>query len=193
VYRDVVKPVIDVVGALIAFVLLSWLILLVVIIYRAFGFRNIFFKHERIGASEKPFMLIKFRTLIEDETLPLLERRFWLGDFLRRTSLDELPQLINVLRGEMSLVGPRPLPVEYLPLFNTVQRRRHDVKPGMTGLAQISGRTSIPWAKKFELDVWYVQHISFLLDIKIMFKTLLLLLQSKSDLSLTEQPFTGNP
>jgi undecaprenyl phosphate N,N'-diacetylbacillosamine 1-phosphate transferase len=193
VYRGFVKPVIDFVGALISCVLLSWLILIVVVIYKAFGFRNIFFKHERIGASEKPFMLIKFRTLLEDETLPLLERRFWLGDFLRRTSLDELPQLINVLRGEMSLVGPRPLPAEYLTLYNNVQRRRHEVRPGITGLAQVSGRTTIPWAKKFELDVWYVQHVSFMLDVKIILKTLLLLLQSKSDLSLTEQPFTGNP
>jgi len=122
----------------------------------------------------------------------LLERKFPLGNFLRSTSLDELPQLIHVLRGEMSLIGPRPLPLEYLPLFSKEQSLRHSVKPGITGLAQVSGRNSLSWEEKFKLDILYVRTVSFMLDMKITLKTIILLLSFKKDHSLSEQKFSGN-
>ena len=151
----------------------------------------IFFFQERTGIQGKPFRLIKFRTL-KSIGSSLEERRFWLGDFLRATSLDELPQLINVLKGEMSLIGPRPLPVEYLALMSDEQKKRHLVKPGITGWAQVNGRNAISWQEKFALDNYYVKHVSFLLDVKIVFKTIQLLLSFKKDISLSEQKFTGN-
>ncbi len=151
----------------------------------------VFFIQERTGKSNKPFQLFKFRTL-KSTGSSLAERRFWLGDFLRATSLDELPQLINVLKGEMSLIGPRPLPVEYLSLMNDEQKKRHQVKPGITGWVQVNGRNAISWHEKFELDNYYVKHVSFLLDVKIVFKTIQLLLSFKKDISLSERKFTGN-
>ena len=151
----------------------------------------VFFIQERIGKGEKIFRLIKFRSL-RNTGINLKEREFWLGNILRRTSLDELPQLFNVLKGEMSLIGPRALPVEYLPLFSAEQRKRFSVLPGITGWAQVNGRHSISWKKKFELDNYYVDHISFLLDMKILFKTLVLLLSFQPDRSLQEEKFTGH-
>lgn len=133
----------------------------------------------------------KFRTLSVDENKDLQQRRFILGDVLRKTSLDELPQLWNVLNGEMSLVGPRPLPVEYDNLFSPDQRRRFTVKPGLTGWAQVNGRHSITWKEKLELDNWYVKNISFVFDIRILFKTVVLLLSFNKDRSLEEEKFTG--
>lgn len=135
--------------------------------------------------------MFKFRTLKQSgDTLE--KRRFWWGDFLRRTSFDELPQLWNVLKGDMSFVGPRPLPVEYLPLFSEEQRTRHTVRPGITGLAQVNGRHSISWEEKFQFDLLYVQKLSFLLDLKILVKTVVLVLSLKKDASLQEPKFTGN-
>jgi lipopolysaccharide/colanic/teichoic acid biosynthesis glycosyltransferase len=122
---------------------------------------------------------------------PLQERRFALGDFLRYCSLDELPQLWNVLKGEMSLIGPRPLLPEYLPLFTGAQRQRHNVRPGITGLAQVSGRNTVPWEKKFALDREYVENLSLALDSKILVRTILLLFAFKRDVSLDEKPFSG--
>lgn len=133
----------------------------------------------------------KFRTLSVDENKDLQQRRFILGDVLRKTSLDELPQLWNVLNGEMSLVGPRPLPVEYDQLFSEEQRKRLEVKPGITGWAQVHGRHSINWKEKLKLDIWYVNNISFLIDMKVLFKTVVLLLSFKKDQSLEEEKFTG--
>jgi len=135
------------------------------------------FRQQRPGLGGKPFELLKFRTMIragnpEGEPLPDDRRLTWLGRFLRSTSLDELPELINVLRGDMSLVGPRPLLMQYLPLYSPEQARRHDVKPGITGWAQVNGRNTISWEKKFQLDVWYVDHRSFRLDMKILWSTL---------------------
>ena len=134
----------------------------------------------------------KFRTLSLDERLPVTDRSFMWGKFLRFTSLDELPQLWNILRGEMSFVGPRPLPEEYLSLYSKEQIKRHEVKPGVTGWAQVNGRNSIPWKKKFELDLYYVDNISFKLDLMILIKTLAVMLSFKKDVSLEEEKFKGN-
>ncbi len=139
----------------------------------------------------KPFKLYKLRTLATDASLPLPERKFWLGNFLRTTSLDELPQLWNVLLGEMSFIGPRPMPIEYGPLFSAAQMKRFDVLPGITGWAQVNGRHSISWHEKFALDNYYVKHISAGLDLLILFRTIMLLLSFKKDVSLTEEPFKG--
>jgi lipopolysaccharide/colanic/teichoic acid biosynthesis glycosyltransferase len=139
---------------------------------------QVFFIQNRYGFSHKDFRLLKFKTMndAKDETgelLPDALRITKVGRFIRKTSLDELPQLINVLKGDMSLVGPRPLLVEYLPLYNEHQKRRHEVKPGITGWAQVNGRNAISWQEKFDLDVWYVDHCSFGLDMKILWLTFL--------------------
>jgi len=136
----------------------------------------IFFLQERPGFKGEPFMMVKFRTMLDNidsggNQLPDSERLTSFGSFLRSTSLDELPELWNVLKGEMSLVGPRPLLMEYLPLYSFEQSRRHDVRPGITGWAQVNGRNAISWEKKFKLDIWYVDNQSFWLDLKILFLT----------------------
>lgn len=135
--------------------------------------------------------MFKFRTLTADLNKKLTEREFTVGRILRFTNLDELPQLWNVLKGEMSLVGPRPLPVEYASLFSMEQNKRHQVLPGITGLAQVNGKNDLSWDEKFKLDLEYVNNVSFLLDIKILFKTLILALSFRKDTSLTEEKFTG--
>jgi len=137
----------------------------------------VLFKQSRPGKNGIPFIIYKFRTMTDekDESGNLIsdaKRLTRFGSFLRRTSLDELPELFNVLKGEMSLVGPRPLLIDYLPLYSLEQARRHEVKPGITGWAQINGRNSLSWQEKFEMDVWYVDHVSFWLDIKILFLTI---------------------
>ncbi len=191
-YVRFVKRALDVALAGLLILGLSWVYLLIILAYLAGNHRTIFFIQPRIGWNEKIFSLIKFRTLAEDDRLPPDQRRFPLGVFLRRTSLDELPQLWNVLKGDMSFIGPRPLLVEYLPLFSPEQRKRHDIRPGITGWAQVNGRHSISWSEKFELDLYYLHHISFLLDVKIFFKTIRLLLSFRKDISLREKKFTGN-
>jgi sugar transferase EpsL len=135
--------------------------------------------------------MYKFRTLVVEENLMLENRKFRWGNFLRLTNLDELPQLWNVLKGEMSLVGPRPLPVEYASLFTKEQNIRHTVLPGITGWAQVSGKNDVAWKRKFELDVFYVNNLSFKLDVKILVKTMLLLFTFRKDTSLSEEKFTG--
>ncbi|MBL7849441.1 MAG: sugar transferase [Cyclobacteriaceae bacterium] len=187
-----IKSLGDTLAAAILLVLLSWLFLLVGLLYLLTGERSLFFRQERLGKNERAFVLYKFRTLKQDEQLPLDKRKFVLGSMLRFLSLDELPQLWNVLKGEMSLVGPRPLPVAYQPLFSAEQRKRFAVRPGITGWAQVNGRHGIPWTKKFELDNWYVDHQSFWVDLKIIFKTFQLLLSFRKDTSLEELPFTGS-
>lgn len=153
------------------FIIISFLILITM------G-RPILFSQFRPGHKEKIFGIYKFRTMTNDvdengELLPDLQRLHGIGKFIRSTSLDELPQLFNVLKGDMSFVGPRPLLVEYLPLYNKKQKKRHDVLPGITGWAQVNGRNAISWEQKFELDVWYVENMSFWLDMKILWLTLL--------------------
>ena len=160
----------------------------------------ILFRQQRPGYKEKIFGIYKFRTMTNEkdkngELLPDYKRLVGIGKFIRSTSLDELPQLLNVLKGEMSFVGPRPLLIEYLPLYNEKQKRRHLVKPGITGWAQVNGRNAISWEQKFEYDVWYVDNHSFLLDIKILWMTFLKVVKRSdisSDTAVTMEKFEGS-
>jgi undecaprenyl phosphate N,N'-diacetylbacillosamine 1-phosphate transferase len=185
------KRVLDIALILCFIVLFSWLIVAIFCIYSVAYEFPVFFLQQRIGKNQKVFTMVKFRTLSVDDQLTLQERRFTLGNFLRVTNLDELPQFWNVLKGEMSLVGPRPLPVEYASLFSEAQKKRHDVRPGITGLAQISGKNNTPWGKKFEYDLEYVTNVSFRMDCMILLKTLTLVLSMKRDVSLDEDKFRG--
>lgn len=159
-----------------------------------------FFTQERPGRNGKIFKVIKFKTMTDErdvngDLLPDEQRLTKVGKLIRSTSVDELPQLINVLRGDMALIGPRPLLPQYLPLYNKEQARRHEVRPGITGWAQVNGRNAISWAKKFELDVWYVDHCSFILDLRIIVLTIKKVFVREgisSETSATMEPFTGN-
>lgn len=185
------KRILDLVIAAFLLFLTSWLFILIILVYAISFEFPVFFRQERIGKNEKVFRVLKFRTL-KPNGPSTQARRFRWGDFLRFTSLDELPQLVNILRGEMSFIGPRPLPIEYLPLFSAKQRMRHTLRPGVTGWAQVHGRHSIPWSAKFAYDIHYIQNVSFLLDLKILIKTIILVLSFKGDKSLQEEKFTGN-
>jgi lipopolysaccharide/colanic/teichoic acid biosynthesis glycosyltransferase len=191
-YHSYFKRGLDIIFSLAAIALLSWLILLIIIGYMIQLQFQMMFNQERIGMNNYPFVIYKFRTLSIEENLDNHQRRFWWGDVLRFLSLDELPQLWNVLKGDMSLVGPRPLPVEYLPLYSEEQKGRHQVRPGITGWAQVNGRNSISWKEKFELDLYYVKNISITLDLLILFKTILILVSFRKDVSLNEEKFQGN-
>ena len=199
-YRLVVKPSLDRLVALIALIMLSPLFFIIIILLFLFQDGHVFFTQTRPGKNEKLFLLIKFKTMNEKrnsngELLSDMERLTSIGKFIRKTSMDELPQLINVLNGEMSFVGPRPLLVEYLPLYNEQQRKRHQVTPGISGWAQVNGRNAIDWNTKFILDVWYVENQSFWVDIKIIFRTLLKVIKSDgitSRTSATMEKFMGN-
>lgn len=167
----------DILLSLIALIVLVPVLLIVAILVKIKLGSPIIFKQKRVGLNEKIFTLYKFRTMTDDrdengELLPDSIRLTKLGKMLRYTSLDELPQLFNILKGDMSLIGPRPLLVEYLPFYNEHQKRRHNVRPGLSGLAQISGRNTITWEDRFDLDVKYTHNITFLGDLKIMFITL---------------------
>jgi len=171
-----VKLLLDYLGSFLLIIIFSPIILLLVLLIQLNLGSPVFFTQLRPGQQGKIFKLYKFRTMIEkyDQNIKLLPDEMRLtkfGKFLRTTSLDELPEFINVLKGEMSLVGPRPLLEEYLPLYSKEQARRHEVKPGITGWAQVNGRNAITWEEKFELDVWYVDNLSLILDLKILFKT----------------------
>ena len=179
-----------------------WPILLFVGIWLYFANKGtgVFFIQKRPGKNERIFKVIKFKTMtdkrgIDGKLLSDEERLTEIGKFIRSTSIDELPQLFNVLKGDMALIGPRPLLPQYLPLYSKEQARRHEVRPGITGWAQVNGRNAISWNKKFELDVWYVDHCSFLLDLKIIFLTIKKVFVREgisSDTSATMEPFTGN-
>ena len=179
-----------------------WPILLIMTLWLHFANRGAgaFFTQERPGQYGKIFKVIKFKTMTDErdengDLLPDEKRLTKIGKFIRSTSVDELPQLFNVLKGDMSLIGPRPLLPQYLPLYSKEQARRHEVRPGITGWAQVNGRNAISWTKKFELDVWYVDHCSFLLDLKIIFLTVKKVFVREgisSDTSATMEPFTGN-
>ncbi len=164
--------------AAILILLLLPVYLILVVGYLVFGRSQIIFKQKRIGKHEVPFYLFKFKTLDDDRNSPGDKVEFAYGGMLRRSSLDELPQLFNIVMGQMSFIGPRPLPVEYLPYFSERHKKRFTVKPGLTGLAQVRGRTSIPWDKKLALDVYYVENRSLKLDIKILLETVKLVFQS---------------
>lgn len=181
----------DFLTAILLLVLLSYMFVLIIMTYWLSGESPIFYKSLRSGKHNLPFWILKFRTLATDEKKSLQGRRFALGDFLRYTNLDEIPQLVNIVKGEMSFVGPRPLPIEYLLLMSSEHLQRHRVKPGITGWAQVNGRHLIPWQKKFELDLYYVDHVSFYLDTRILFKTIVLLLSFRKDHSLEEEKFKG--
>jgi undecaprenyl phosphate N,N'-diacetylbacillosamine 1-phosphate transferase len=183
-YKFFFKRFFDVAIALIALVLFSPVFFLVFLLLLSSNQGNPFFFQKRPGLKGKIFKVIKFKTMNEKRDahgslLPDAKRLTKLGIFLRKTSFDEGPQVLNILKGDMSIIGPRPLLPEYLPLYNKTQKKRHNVKPGITGWAQINGRNAISWKKKFEYDVWYVENRSFLLDVKIFFKTFLKVVKSE--------------
>ena len=199
IYKKFFKPLLDKLLALVLLLLfLPVMIIVAVLIYWWDG-RPILFKQKRPGKDEKIFEIYKFRTMTNDKDangnlLPDEQRLVGIGKFIRSTSLDELPQLLNVLKGDMSFVGPRPLLVEYLELYNEEQKRRHEVSPGITGWAQVNGRNAISWEQKFKYDVWYVDHISFWLDMKILWMTLLKVVKRSgisSDTHVTMEKFQG--
>ncbi|MDO4993557.1 MAG: sugar transferase [Bacteroidales bacterium] len=177
-YKQYIKRVIDFSLSLLALILLGWFIIIVaLLLYIANGRSSVFFVQERPGINARIFKLIKFKTMndkVDDEgnLLPDKDRLTSVGRVIRSLSIDELPQLINVLKGDMSLIGPRPLLVKYLPLYTKEQMRRHEVRPGITGWAQVNGRNAITHTQKFKYDVWYVDHLTFGLDVKILFMTI---------------------
>lgn len=202
-YINLIKRPIGFLGALVALTLLSPLFIATIILLffaNKNGFKGIFFTQDRPGKNEKIFKAIKFKTMTDErdadgKLLPDADRLTKVGKIFRSTSIDELPQLINILKGDMAFIGPRPLLVQYLPLYSPEQHRRHEVTPGMSGWAQVNGRNNISWTKKFELDVWYVDHCSLLLDIKILFMTVMKVLKradiNKDGFVVTE-PFNGH-
>ena len=176
-YKIFFKPLLDFVLSLLGIIVTSPIFLIVFVALLLANKGKVFFLQNRPGKNEEIFKIIKFRTMnnkrdAHGNLLPDVERLTKIGKLVRKTSLDEIPQLINVLLGNMSLIGPRPLLPEYLPLYNDFQKKRHLIKPGITGWAQINGRNAVDWEKKFMFDVWYVENMSFLLDLQIMFLTL---------------------
>ena len=199
-YKLFFKRFFDFILSLIAIIMLSPVYLIVIVLVRIKLGSPVFFTQKRPGKDEKIFKMYKFRTMTNevDENWNLLpddKRLTKFGKLLRSTSLDELPELFNILKGDMSIVGPRPLLVRYLPLYNEYQKHRHDARPGFTGWAQCNGRNSISWEEKFDLDVYYVNHITFLLDVKIIFKTVKTVLCREgisSEASATMEEFRGS-
>ena len=200
-YRKFGKRFLDIFCSLLALIVFSWLYIIIAVLVAIFLGRPILFKQERPGKNEKIFKLYKFRTMTDkrDENgnlLPDEVRLTKFGKFLRATSLDELPEAINILKGDMSIIGPRPLLVQYLPLYNEEQKHRHDVRPGLSGLAQVNGRNAITWEEKFQLDVEYVNHVTFWGDVKIIFKTVWKAFAKQEginqDGSATMEPFKGS-
>ena len=199
-YRSFFKYLFDFAAALLGCILISPIFVLLLICLLIVNSGKPFFFQSRPGKNARIFKVIKFKTMNDkkDEAgnlLPDAERLTPTGNFIRKTSLDEIPQLINVIKGDMSLVGPRPLLVEYLPLYSKEQARRHQLRPGITGWAQVHGRNAISWQQKFEYDLWYVDHISFLLDMKICWMTMIKVFKSEgisSTASATMEKFTGN-
>lgn len=204
-YIHLVKRPVGFLGALVALVLLSPLfVATMVLLYFANknGFNGIFFTQDRPGKGEKIFKALKFKTMTDERDangnlLPDADRLTKVGRFIRSTSIDELPQLINILKGEMAFIGPRPLLVQYLPLYSEEQHRRHDVTPGLSGWAQVNGRNNISWTKKFEYDVYYVDYIGLGMDLKVFFLTIRKVL-FRDDINqeggewATMDPFNGN-
>lgn len=199
-YKNFFKRIIDFTIVFIA-LLIIWPILLIITIWLHFANKGAgaFFTQERPGKDGKIFKVIKYKTMTDERDkkgnlLPDAQRLTNVGKFVRSTSIDELPQLINVLKGDMSLIGPRPLRVHYLPLYSKEQARRHEVRPGITGWAQCNGRNAISWTKKFELDIWYVDHCTLWTDLKIIFITIKKVILRKdinNDQSVTMYPFNG--
>ncbi|WP_396634864.1 sugar transferase [Maribacter sp. R86514] len=189
-YTRFFKRLIDFVIAALVLLVFSPVFLIIWVSLSIANNGSAFFYQQRPGKNQKVFKIIKFKSMNdkkdkEGNLLPDFKRMTVIGKFIRNTSLDELPQLLNVLKGDMSLVGPRPLLVSYLPLYSEEQNKRHLVKPGITGWAQVNGRNTISWDQKFEYDVWYVNHVSFILDMKIFFMTFLKVVK-RSDISASE-------
>lgn len=198
-YKNIIKPLGDFLAALIGLILISPAFLMVLLLLSIANQGKPFFKQKRPGKNGKIFTIIKFKTMndkrdAQGNLLPDADRLTKVGSFVRKTSLDEIPQLLNVIKGDMSLIGPRPLLTNYLHLYNAFQNRRHEVKPGITGWAQVNGRNAISWDQKFTYDVWYVDHISFIVDLKILIKTIKKVLKSEginATDSATIEPFNG--
>ena len=198
-YQKYIKRLLDIIISFTAIVILSPVLLIVAVLVRIKLGSPVIFHQDRPGYHEKVFKLCKFRSMTDarDEhgnLLPDEVRLTKFGKALRATSLDELPELWNILKGDMSLIGPRPLLVKYLPLYNEFQRHRHDVKPGLTGWAQVNGRNTISWEQRFEYDVYYVNHISFWMDVKILFQTVAVVFRHNDINSATDatmEAFTG--
>lgn len=196
-YKHFFKRCFDFILALLALLLIGWfLIIVTIILHFANKGAGAFFYQERPGKDEKIFKVIKFKSMTDEKDengnlLPEEQRLTKVGAFIRKFSIDELPQLINVLKGDMAFIGPRPLLIKYLPLYSKEQHRRHEVRPGMSGWAQVHGRNNITWTEKFELDIWYVDHCTLWVDIKVIFLTIKNVLTSK-DIVLTTGPFTGD-
>lgn len=200
-YRSFLKRLIDF-SLVFCALMICFPVLFIITLWLHFANKGagVFFLQNRPGRDGKIFKVIKFKTMTDEcdskgNLLPDEQRLTKVGKFVRSTSIDELPQLINVLKGDMALIGPRPLLPQYLPLYSKEQARRHEVRPGITGWAQVNGRNAISWTKKFELDVWYVDHCSFLLDLKIFLLTIRKVFVREgisSDTSATMEPFTGN-
>lgn len=200
-YKHFLKRLFDFIISLIALLLIGWFLLIVAIwLHYANKGAGAFFTQERPGKNAKLFKVIKFKTMTDErdengELLPDEDRLTKVGKFVRSTSIDELPQLINVLKGDMALIGPRPLLPEYLPLYSKEQARRHEVRPGISGWAQCHGRNAISWTEKFKLDVWYVDHCTLWTDIKIIvitIKNVLLRKDINSETAATMEAFNGN-
>lgn len=200
-YKHFFKRIFDFLIALIVIITFSPLLLIVtILLFFTNKGAGAFFIQDRPGKNARIFKVIKFKTMTDDrdndgKLLPDAQRLTRIGLFIRSVSIDELPQLFNVFKGDMSLVGPRPLLIKYLPLYSKVQARRHEVKPGITGWAQVNGRNAICWKEKFDYDVWYVDHVSFMVDLKILFLTLKKVLIREginSPTSATMEAFIGN-
>ncbi len=199
-YRNFLKPLSDFLISFCALVLFLPFVILLILFLAIANRGDVFFLQQRPGKNQRVFKVIKFKTMnnlkdAEGKLLPDHQRITTVGKFVRSTSLDEIPQLINVLKGDMSLIGPRPLLVKYLPLYSEHQAKRHNVKPGITGWAQVNGRNAISWNQKFDYDVWYIENLSFKLDLKIIILTLKKVVVREgisSETSVTTESFTGN-
>jgi len=199
-YKNFIKRIIDFTGSLLGLILLSPIFIIVAICLYISNQGKPFFFQSRPGKDGKIFTIVKFKTMndkkdIQGNLLPDSERLTKIGALVRKTSLDEMPQLINVIKGDMSFVGPRPLLPEYLPLYSDFQKNRHEVRPGITGWAQINGRNAISWNKKFELDIWYVNNVRFDVDLKILYCTILKVIKREgiaSEGQATTEAFKGN-
>lgn len=200
IYEKYSKRILDIICALTALIVFWWLYVIVAVLVRIKLGSPVLFKQERPGKDEKIFELYKFRTMTDakdknGDLLPDEIRLTKFGRLLRATSLDELPEAFNILKGDMSVIGPRPLLVRYLPRYSAEQHRRHEVKPGLSGYAQAHGRNAVSWEEKFQMDVWYVDHISFLTDVKIILDTVRSVVRREgisSETSVTMEEFRGN-
>ena len=200
IYEKYVKRMLDIVLSLAFILLFWWVYVIIALLVRVKLGSPVLFRQQRPGKDGKIFDMIKYRTMTDQrdekgELLPDEMRLTKFGKLLRATSLDELPEIFLILKGDLSIIGPRPLLVSYLPLYNEHQKRRHEVKPGLTGYAQVNGRNEISWEEKFDLDVWYVDHVSFVTDIKILFKTVQVVFKRSgisSGTSETMEAFVGS-